>query len=334
MPVIVTPGYLSCRGEMYFQMASQVEAGIPIANVFRNQLENPLHASFSAPLKTIVGCLEQGYPVADSLEAEPGWLPRFDMSLIRAGEKSGRLDECFRLLAEYYRERSELSKRVIGESIYPALVVHMAIVVFPPSALIGLIQGDWLPFFIQKGILFGALYAVLLSLAYVTQREGGGLWQSAMEKVFHRVPLLGTARRHLAFSRLALALEALINAGVGIVQAWPLAAKACGSPTIERAAMKSIPKMNEGWMPSDAIKESDVFPSHFIGLYQTGEHSGKMDETLRRLHAYYQEDGFRKLKHFAFWAPNAVYGLVAIFIVWRIYVFWTDHFKQITDSMG
>jgi len=154
-----------------------------------------------------------------------------------------------------------------------------------------------------------------------------------MEKVFHRIPLLGTARRHLALSRLSMALEALINAGVGIVQAWPVAARACGSPVIERAAMKSIPQMNEGWLPSDAIKERGVFPSHFIGLYQTGEQSGKMDETLRRLHAYYQEDGFRKLKGFALWAPNAIYALVALFIVWRIFVFWTEHFKNITDAL-
>ena len=318
---------------MYFQLASQVEAGIPIVSAFRNQFENPLHASFVGPLQAVVGQLEEGFPLAEALEAVSGWLPRFDLALIRAGEESGRLDECFRVLAEYYRERSELSKRVIGESVYPALVVHVAIVVFPPGALIKLIEGDWLPFFIQKGLIFGVLYGVVLTMAYITQREGGSLWQSMMEQVFHRVPLLGTARRHLAFSRLSLALEALINAGVGIVQAWPIAAKACGSPAIERAALKSIPKMNEGWMPSEAIKERGIFPSHFIGLYQTGEQSGKMDETLRRLHAYYQEDGFRKLKHFAFWAPNAVYGLVAMFIVWRIFVFWTDHFKNISDSL-
>lgn len=330
MPVIVTPGFLANRGDFYFEMASQVEAGIPLISA----LHNPLATSFVRPIETLIGHIEQGGGLADSLDAMGECLPVFDRALIRAGEESGRLDQCFRVLAEYYRKRAELSKRVISFSIYPMLVVHVAIVVFPPQALVALIQGDPMAFIIQKAVIFGFLYAVGFFGLIVVTREGGHGWQSLVERVFHRVPLLGAARRNLAFSRLTLSLEALISAGVGIVQAWPTAARACGSPAIERAVEKALPKMEHGWMPSDAIREHGIFSAHFTGLYQTGEQSGRMDEALRRMHSHYQEEGYRKMEAFAFWAPNVVYGIVVLVIAWHILQFFMEYFKTISDAIG
>ncbi len=332
MPVLVTPGFLSNRGEFYFQLATQVEAGLPLVQALGNQLANPLSPSFRAPLTATIARLEQGSSLTEALEAA-NWLPVFDLSLIRAGEESGRLDECFRSLAGYYRERTELSKRVIAHSIYPILVLHVAIIVFPPQALVDLIQGDPMPYLIQKLSILGTIYAAGLFFLHVVQREGGHGWQSLMERLLHRIPLLGSARRNLAFGRLAMALEALITAGVGIVQAWPAAARASGSPAIARAVAKAHPKMEHGWMPSDTLRELGIFPSHFLGLYQTGEQSGKMDETLRRLHTHYQDEGFRKMKHFAFWAPNVAYGVVAIFVAIYIIKFFLQYFKMIEDAI-
>ena len=36
----------------------------------------------------------------------------------------------------------------------------------------------------------------------------------------------------------------------------------------------------------------------FAHLYQAGEISGKMDETLTRLHQYHEQEGFNKLQSF------------------------------------
>ena len=58
-----------------------------------------------------------------------------------------------------------------------------------------------------------------------------------------------------------------------------------------------------------------------------------MDQTLRRMHAHYQEEGFRKMKHFAFWAPNIGYGIVAIFVAYFVIKFWIDHFNQLNEVL-
>ncbi|MGY8655051.1 MAG: type II secretion system F family protein [Verrucomicrobiia bacterium] len=333
MPLILTPGHLSNRGEFYYQLGAQIEAGISIIPALRNHLRSPIAKSFRRPIENLILYLEEGAPLAESMEALNGFLPEFDLALIRAGEESGTLDAVFRVLAEYYRERAQLSKSIIGNLIYPIAVLHMGILVFPPQTLVKVIEGDVGPWIMQKLMIFIPLYLVSFFVLVVTQREGGHSWSSLMEKIFHVVPLLGAARRNLAFSRLTLALESLINAGVGIVQAWPLAARACGSPAIERAVKKSMPLMEDGHMPADVIQKQPIFPSYFTGLYQTGEASGRMDHMLSRMHAHYHEEGFRKMKHFSFWAPNALFGAIAIFVAIFIVRFYMAYFKNISDAM-
>lgn len=333
MPLIITPGHLSLRGEFYYQLGSQIEAGLSLIPALRNHLKSPLAASFRRPIENLILYLEEGAPLAESMEALDGFLPEFDLALIRAGEESGRLDACFRTLADYYRERAELTKRIIANLIYPLAVLHMAILVFPPQSLVSVINGDVMPWILQKLAIFVPLYAVSFVTLVVTTREGGHRWSSVMEKIFHVAPFLGKARRELAFSRLCLALESLINAGVGVVQAWPIAAKACGSPAIQRAVTKALPLMQDGHMPADVIRKHSVFPTYFTGLYQTGEASGRMDHMLNRMRAHYHEEGFRNMKLFSFWAPNAVFGVVAIFVAIFIVRFYMAHFKNISDVL-
>ena len=155
-----------------------------------------------------------------------------------------------------------------------------------------------------------------------------------MESVLHSVPLLGTARRYLALARLSAALEALLSAGVSIVQAWELAGVACGSPALRRASEEIPPAVEAGEMPSEVLSRSGKFPDMFVGQYVAGEISGKLEETLVRLHRYYGEEGSRKLHLVAQWTPRAVYLVVMLAIAYRIVQFWSGYFRQIQDAGG
>ena len=70
--------------------------------------------------------------------------------------------------------------------------------------------------------------------------------------------------------------------------------------------------MVAGQTPAEAIAQTvPPFPNLFANLYASGEISGKLDETLRRLYAHYQEEGSHKLQMFAQWMPRLIYVLVA-----------------------
>ena len=71
-------------------------------------LQNPPDASYRDPIREIKTAISQGATVTDALRRLGDWMPPFDIALIEAGEKSGRLDAVCKLLASYYEDRARL----------------------------------------------------------------------------------------------------------------------------------------------------------------------------------------------------------------------------------
>jgi len=263
----------------------------------------------------------------------PGhWLPSFDVALLEAGERSGRLDACFKLLADYYSDRARMARQIIADLAYPVILFHLAVFIFPFAQFF--LSGNWFAYLWQTCGVLIPIYAVVALLIYAVQSRHGETWRAWMESILHPLPVLGTGRRYLALSRLAIALEALISAGVTIIEAWDLAATASGSPALRRAVRAWKPRVVSGQMPAEAVRGCRHFPELFANLYSSGEVSGKLDETLRRLHVYYQEEGTRKLRALAQWTPRLIYLVVALMIAYRVVRFWMGYFQQIQDAGG
>lgn len=329
--MIVTPAQLNQRAELYHQLGSLLTAGIPVLKALETLQRNPPHRSFREPLAALQATLDKGATMSEGVQELGRWIPQFDRSLIHAGEQSGRLDVTFKLLASYYHERAQLVRRVISDLLYPVFVFHFAIVLFPFI--------DWFKnsdtglFLLRIAGVLGPLYLGIFLLIFACQGGRGELWRSMIERVLHPIPVLGTARRNLALARLAAALEALINAGVPIFGAWDLAAAASGSPALMRTVAQWKPSFESGRTPAEMLSESPEFPEMFANLYTTGEASGQIDDSLKRLQVYYQEEGSRKLHTVATWTPKLVYFAVVAFVVHKIFSFYTGYFSQLNQVM-
>lgn len=334
MPLIVTPGQLNHRAEFYHQLAQLTSAGLGVLPALEQLQRNPPTRSFRAPLQRCFGVLAEGLPVADSLRAA-NWLPEFDLTLIEAGERSGRLDACLRQLADYYYERARIAKQFIGHLIYPVILIHFAVLVFlvilPFASPFGKSHFSASPVWllVRAALVLLPFYLVTALLIYAGQSRHGEKWRSFLEKLLRPVPLLGSGRRSLAISRLAMSLEALISAGVNIVEAWEIAAAASNSPALRRAVANWKPQLAAGRTPAELVHASPFFPETFANLYHSGEVSGKLDETLQRLHAYYHEEGSHKINLVAQWVPRLIYFSVALVIACEVVHFYMSYFNYV-----
>ena len=332
MPLIVTPGQLSTRAEFYHQLHQLTAAGFGLMAALEQQKRNPPARSYREPLRKLLENLSSGFTLAESLERLGSWLPAFDVALLQAGEHSGRLDACFKLLADYYQDRARMTRQMIADLAYPVGLFHFAIFILPFPQFFA--SGNLVNYLTQTFGVLLPIYVMLTLIIYAAQSRHGEKWRSWIEAILSPVPVLGTARKYLALSRLAAALEALLSAGVTIIEAWELAATASGSPAFARIVRRWQPQVRAGETPAEAMVASGKFPELFSHQYTTGEVSGKLDETLRRLHLYYQEEGSRKLHALAQWTPRFVYLSVALMIGVRVVQFWTGYFKQVQDAGG
>ena len=130
-----------------------------------------------------------GSTFTDAVQRCGHWLPAFDLALLEAGEHSGRLDACFRLLADYYTDRARLARQMIGDLAYPVFLLHFAVFIFPFAQFFA--SGNWVAYLCQTlGVLI-PLYAVVALIIFAAQSRHGEAWRACFESLLHPIPVLG-----------------------------------------------------------------------------------------------------------------------------------------------
>ncbi len=326
MALIVTPGQLHRRSDFYMQLRALITAGLPMIQALEN-LRGTSRMD-RRPLGQAIQALTAGSTLAEAFAAAPKWLPDFDLKLIEAGEQSGRLESVFETLGNHYKQRAQLASQMISDIMYPVFILHLAVLVFPASALTALVRDANAGSFLQQklSVLF-PIYLIVAVSIYATQGTHARAWRNLMERVLNFVPLLGSGRKHLALARFSSALEALLSAGVPVIPAWSMAADASHSPAIHRGVQRMLPRVQAGETPAEAIRLLAVFPDMFKSLYSSGELSGQIDATLVRLRNYHQEQGTQKIQNFGQWTPRLLFLIIAIAIGFQIIAFYTSYFS-------
>lgn len=333
MPLFLTPRRLDQFGEFYHQTGTMLGSGLTLIRALELIRDAPPAVSFRPRLNRVIADLQQGATFSEALANVRGWLPELDIALIAAGEQSGRLDACCLRLAGYYKERARLLRSIFAELAYPVFLLLLVLLIFPPGALADLVwKGDVTGYVIPKLQILavvGLVQVLVLMLNRTGQARG---FRRVWEELLHAIPVFGRARRSMALARLTLALEALLNAGVSILDAWPLAAAASGSPALEAATARARERMVAGETPGEAIARESAFPAKFTSLYRSGELSGRLDQSLAYLHADYADEAARLYKRLAEWTPRLVFLLIALLVGYFIVSFWMGYFSRLLDG--
>ena len=209
MSLITTPKQLNQRGELYHQLGIMIAAGLSVHKALEHLQTNPPSLALRQPVSEWLEQLDKGLTVSESVRRTGKWIPSFDIALIEAAERSGRLDACFKLLSIYYQERAQMVRQIISDLLYPRFLLNFAIVLYP---LIDLVSHGNFPRFFWKIATFAIpLYGAAIVVIFACQGRHGEQWRSKIERILGRVPILGVARHELVLARLATALESLLN---------------------------------------------------------------------------------------------------------------------------
>lgn len=351
---MVTPGKLNRRSALFEQLATMISSGVPLTKALEMAGRNRSNGVSNRTIQDLNHHLKEGHTFTDAMQIVSGqkrsdgsvrhinkacWLTDFDVALLSAGEESGRLDVTFKTLARYYAARARVIHDTIAGSLITIVTLHVFLLVFPVGLLVlfvlGLVNGEYgkcVPFIIEKVVAYGALYASVWFLAFSTQGNRAEGWRTGIEAMFGIVPWLGSAIKYLAVARLAMALESLMNAGVPVIRSWEMAAASCGSPRLKREILKWTPELESGTTPGDMVSQIKYFPDMFAQLYQSAELSGRHDEALTHLHAYFEQEGFRKLAIFSKALMFFLYFIIVIAIGYFVITFYLEHYRQMMES--
>ena len=130
-------------------------------------------------------------------------------------------------------------------------------------------------------------------------------------------------------------LGAMVNAGVGVIDALEIVAEQMPNKKLSEAVMEVARSVSEGTSLSDAMaSRSDVFPELVINLVAVGEETGELDRALIRASEYYEKLAMikGKIKSASFYPAFVL--VVATVIVTGILYFLVPTFAKIYASFG
>jgi general secretion pathway protein F len=301
------------------ELHTLVHAGFPLDRslaVLCQLAESPAMAEV---IQDVLKQVKGGKSFSEALAKYPAIFPKVYVSMVKAGEAGGLLDEILARLTLYLESIEELRSFIVGAMIYPSLLSAVGLcsvtilTVFVVPKFIQMFEGMGvalpLPMKILNGLggflsgywwlLLIAIVGIVIYLKRFRESEEGRL---KIDKWLLQIPLVGVALRKLEVARFSRTLGTLLHGGVPLLQSMTIVRDIIGN----RSIAKTIDPIRNGIKKGEGIalpmKQSGVFPPLAMHLIEVGEESGKLDGMLLQVADTYDIE-----------VRNSVKSLIAFF---------------------
>ena len=281
------------------QLAGLVGAGLPLERALTalsEEADDQRQRELVAHLKSEVNA---GSPFAQALGSAPREFDDVYRGVVAAGEQSGALGNVLERLADDLEARQELKAKLIGATLYPAIVslIALVIVIFlvtyvvPQVASVFTSSKRALPTLTLAMLAISAFlrsYGWLLVLAAVA--AAGALVMMLRNEAFRErfdagwltLPLIGKLARGYNAARFAGTLAMLAGAGVPILKALQAAAETLSNRAMRADAMDALVQVREGAPLASALAGKKRFPGLLSMFARLGEQTGQLPLMLDR----------------------------------------------------
>lgn len=292
------------------QLSTMVSAGVPLLralNTLQTQVENP---SMKAVLEDLIKEVQGGSQLADALAKHPEVFSDIFVNMIRAGEAAGIVDDILKRLATQVEKNASMKKKIKSASTYPMVLLTLTVVAFFGLMIfviptIGRILKDLggpnaqLPATTQAMlqvsdfmvsywyILIGVLVAIIFGLRKYLATDAGKL---NSHRLALKVPVLKTLIMKISVARFTRTFASLVGAGVSVVEALRVTAKAIGNKVYENEVTEAAKLVVNGKQLSQAIEGSKLFPGIVPQMLAVGEETGQTDTVLIKVADFYEEE--------------------------------------------
>ncbi len=286
---------------------TMLESGIALDQAVKISAEQTTQEKFKIVLLDIHQQLLQGRQFHQSLAQHKRYFTNFYISMVRVGEKSGKLDEVLSYLLEQQESDYELITKTRGAMIYPAVIISALIVMvvfmmlfvipkiteilteyevelpFATRALIGL-SG----FLGNYGLFLIPVIGVLVYLFLKWKKTPTGKWQ--WDSLIFKLPGINKIVIEFNLARFTRSLSSLLKSGIQIDQALILAAEVSNNSHYQKTLRSGISFVQKGIPLAEVLKaDTKIYPQITTRMIEVGEKTGKLDHMLQRLAVFYEK---------------------------------------------
>jgi len=325
------------------QLAVMLSSGLNLGQSLEILAGQADKVAFKKIIGKILRDVEGGAALSSALQKHPKVFNTTYVSLIRAGEAGGGLDRILTKLAINLEKQRDLRGKIKGALVYPVIIsiamigVVTIIMIFVVPKLTDMYTSLNVELPLPTKILIGLSnflvkqwYVVLLIIAgafflfkFYKKTTTGAIM---LARISLKLPIFGKLMKQKEMTEFSGTLALLTASGVPIVESLAIVSESLGN-VIYRDQTKDIAQsVQKGFTLSESIKKGSDFPNLISQMVSVGEETGKIDEILGKVAAYYEMEVDRIVKNLSTALEpiimlflGGVVGLLIISIITPIY---------------
>jgi len=314
-----------------FHLEQLASAGVPVLEGLvdlRESLEQP---RFREVVSGLVESIEGGRSLSQALAEFPEVFSKVFVSLVRAGEQTGKLPDVLKSLTESLKWEDELSEQTKKLLMYPLVVggivlgVTFFLMIYLVPQMAGFIRNMGQDVPLQTRILIATssffvnyLWAILIApfatwggLTFAVKSNPAIAY--AVDRYKITIPMLGPILRKIILSRFASSFAMMYSSGITVLDAIRSCEEIMGNRPLEYALRTAGQQIAEGKNVTAAFQDIGLFPPLVIRMLRIGENTGALDRALLNVTYFYNRevrDGIGRLQAMIQPAMTVVLGLI------------------------
>jgi type IV pilus assembly protein PilC len=265
------------------QFASMTSSGLTLLRTLGILEEQITKPPFKAAIGQVRNEVQGGGTLSKAMQQHPDHFPLLMVSMVKAGETGGFLDDALDRMAKMYEADADLRAKIKSALTYPVIVLvfsllmGIGVIVFIVPVFEKMFKqiGGGLPLPTQIMVTLShnawwvlpvlAVVVVVASRSYRRALRTSKSFRLRTDRLKLRLPIFGALFAKLAISRWARNLGTLLAVGVPIISALEV-------------------------VGSTSLVKHPLFPSMVTQMVKVGEESGQITDMLDKLADYYDDE--------------------------------------------
>lgn len=289
------------------ELAALLRAGLPLLQGLDLLHERAREPFLKRALDDIRDRVRGGEDLSDAVAAQGEVFPGLYAATLKAGERTGELEEVVRRFIRYQRLVLEARKKTVSALVYPAVLVGLSLVLIAVMAIF--VMPRFQNFYTALDAELPALTKFTLGVSQALQQywpmllivlvvggwlawrfkrtERGRLWLAGLGL---RVPLLGSIFRRLAVAEFSRSAATLLIGGMPLPQTLQIAVGSVGNVKIRDELVPVIRRVQEGQALNEAVADVSAIDALAVDMIKVGESTGSLGAMLSEVADFLDEE--------------------------------------------
>ena len=317
-----------------FYLEQLTRAGVPILDGLADLRDGEENPTFRDIITGVIEAIEGGNSFSQALELFPKIFDDVFVSLIKVGERSGKMSEVLIDITNTLKWQDELIAKgkkimtypaVMGSLVF-AVVMGMMVFVVPDimQAIVGLggaipletralmAVSNFLVNYWYIVIITPIVITIILSYFYKTSSKA----KFNMDGIFLKIWLIGPISEKIKISRFSRYFALMFASGITVLDAIELSKSVVSNAVLEDGIDRAWQQISEGGSISESFKNIGIFPPLVVRMLRVGEASGQMDKSLNNVSYFFDRDINDSIEKMEPIIQTSMMSAIGIVVLW------------------